>query len=430
MSSIHEHLNQLRIIDGHEHLATPQIRKRENHDFFSLMHYLDSDMATAGMARGILGRHSKLSDEEKARQFLTYWERTKNTTYARIFRTAMEDLYDMRDWTVDGIMRVNDKVVAATHNPDWYREVLSEKAGIDLAFTLIQTTRLDYELFRPIMFMDFTFKLRKLQDIQDVERQSGTTVHTLQQYLDAVDTLMHKYVNEGMVATKLGHAYWRTLASGKPSFRDAELAFNRLMGCTLEAGISQEESVPLQDYLIHFIIQRSIAYGLPIQIHTGHHEPSVSANGNIITNSNATSLLPLLAEYGEARFVLLHGGFPYHDAYLSIVKNYPNVYADLTWVYIMSPSAGKRILHQMIEMVPMTKIQAFGGDYNHIEGTYAHLKLAKKIVADVLREKTEAGELDEAEAIHYADRVFRDNLIELYELDIDKKPAAPGAGAR
>ena len=56
--------------------------------------------------------------------------------------------------------------------------MLYEKSGIDMAFTLIQTTKLDYDLFRPIMFMDFTFKLRNRKDIHDVERDAGMTVHT------------------------------------------------------------------------------------------------------------------------------------------------------------------------------------------------------------------------------------------------------------
>ncbi|WP_258168698.1 hypothetical protein [Paenibacillus sp. AR247] len=34
MSSIHDYISELRIIDGHEHLATPQIRQREQQDFF------------------------------------------------------------------------------------------------------------------------------------------------------------------------------------------------------------------------------------------------------------------------------------------------------------------------------------------------------------------------------------------------------------
>ncbi|MBW7459794.1 amidohydrolase family protein, partial [Paenibacillus sepulcri] len=355
-------------------------------------------------------------DEEKAGIFLSYWQQTSNTTYARMFRTAMEDLYDLRDWSVDGIMQANDKVKQATHDPDWYHKVMVERSGIDLAFTLIQTTELDYDRFRPIMFMDSTFKLRSLQDLHDVEKNAGINAHDLRQYLEAVDALLHRYVQEGMVATKLGHAYWRTLASSKPTMFEAEQVFNRLRASSLAQSLSQEETQPLQDYLIHFIIQRSIAYGLPIQIHTGHHETSVSGNGNLISNSNVEGLIPLLLEYSEAKFVLLHCGYPYAMSYLSIAKNFPNVYADFTWMYIISPTAAKQIMHQMIEMVPQNKIQGFGGDYNYIEGTYAHQKLARNLVAEVLTEKMEEGAMGEKQAMAFADRIFRNNLIDLYKL--------------
>jgi predicted TIM-barrel fold metal-dependent hydrolase len=273
-------------------------------------------------------------------------------------------------------------------------------------------------MFRPVMFLDFTFNIRTRKDVQSAAGQAGVKPRTFKDYLDAVDALLHKYVQEGMVATKLGHAYWRTLACSKPAFFEAESRFNRLLSAPLNDPISQKELMPLQDYLIHFIIQRSIVYGMPIQIHTGHHETSVTANGNMITNSKVTDLLPLLAEYDDAKFVLLHCGFPYHQEYVSIAKNYPNVYADLTWVYIISPTAAKQLLHQFIEMVPQTKIFGFGGDYNFVEGTYAHQKLARKLIADVLEEKVAEGALDEDEAVRFAQLILRDNLVDFYNLKV------------
>jgi hypothetical protein len=417
MSDIKDFVRSLRIIDGHEHLPMQAMRQREQTGLFGLMHYLDSDLISAGMPREALAKQTDTSLEEKAKTFLTYWNMARNTTYARMFRTAMEDLYGMKDWTVNGLLDLHEKIVSASNDPDWYRYVLRERSGIDLALTLIQTTNVDFSLFRPVMFFDFTFRLRTLKDIHDVEKGAGMTVHTFRQYLEAVDALLDKYVREGMVATKLGHAYWRTLACGKPTEKEAEAVFNKFLSSPLEDGLSQAEWRPFQDYLIHYVIQRSIAHGLPIQIHTGHLETSVSANGNIITNSRVSDLLPLLAEYRDARFVLLHTGFPYSSEYLSIVKNYPNAYADLTWIYVISPTAAKQTLHAMMEMVPQSKIHAFGGDYNYIEGTYAHQKLARRIVAEVLEEKVREGALDEDEAIEFAKAVFRNNLIDFYQLD-------------
>ncbi|ETI67519.1 amidohydrolase family protein [Neobacillus vireti] len=418
MSHIHEEINKIRIIDGHEHIDPKEIRKKNKVDFFGLLHYLESDLITAGMKRGILSPESKLSDEEKAEQFLSFFQKTKNTTYARTFITALEDLYGMDDWTVKGILALNKKVIAATNDDKWYMKVLKEKSGIDLAITLAFTTNVDFSLFRPVMFLDYAFKLRTIKDVQIIESHSGKKVHTFQDYLHAVDALLDKFVREGMVATKLGHAYWRTLASTKPTFNEAEQCFNRLVSSFLDEQLSQQESIPLQDYLIHHIIQCSIEHDLPIQIHTGHHETSVSGNGNLITNSKVTDLVPLIAAYPDANFVLLHCGIPYHQEYLTIAKNYPNVYADFTWVYIISPTIAKQILHQMIEMVPQHKIFGFGGDYNFVEGTYAHQKLARKIVGDVLVEKVQDGMLTEIEAVEFAKRIFRDNLIEFYKLKV------------
>ncbi|MDN4072991.1 amidohydrolase family protein [Fictibacillus terranigra] len=418
MYDIHEAIDRIRIIDGHEHLDMHGIRKKNKVDFFGLLHYLDSDLISAGMEREVLSRSSPISDEEKAEQFVSFWNKTKNTTYARMLKISVSDLYGMDDWSVHGILQLNEKVKAATNDDQWYTKVLKEKSGIDMVFTLVQNMNVDFSLFRPIMFLDYSFKLRTRKDIQPVEKQSGVSIHTFQHYLDAIDAIITKFAEGGMVATKLGHAYWRTLKTAKPTFFEAEQCFNRLLSSFLEEPMSQPESVVLQDYLIHHVIQCSIKNELPIQIHTGHHETSVSSSGNMITNSKVTDLLPLLAEYQDANFVLLHCGFPYHQEYLSILKNYSNAYADFTWIYILSPTIAKQLMHQMIEMVPQNKIFGFGGDYNFIEGTYAHQKLARKLVSDVLVEKVQHHMLTENEAVEFAQRIFRDNLIDFYKLKV------------
>lgn len=80
----------------------------------------------------------------------------------------------------------------------------------------------------------------------------------------------------------------------------------------------------------------------------------------------------------------------------------------------------KQMLFQLIEMVPQSKILGFGGDYDQVEGAYAHAKLAKKIMAEVLTEKVTKAEMTEQEAKEFANRVFRNNLIDLYKIDFEK----------
>lgn len=418
MSTIAEHIQNIRIIDAHEHLIPQKERQKMEGDFFDLLHYLRSDLITAGMDPNFFEKTNTMTDAEKAKVFLTYWHKTKNTTYAQMLRWQVEDLYDMDDWSVEGIVALSKQVREASQDPNLYEKVLKEKAGIDLAFTLIFTTNVDFDYFRPVMFLDHTFNLSSLNDIEKVEKEYGKATYELTDYLQAVDAIIHRYAKEGMAATKIGAAYWRTLSVDRPPFAEANKVFNKIKRCQLDESLSHAEAKPLQDYIIHRVIQQSIQVNVPIQIHTGHQEPSVSMNGNNVTNSKVTDLIPLLLEYKEAKFILLHGGYPYSDEFLSIAKNFPNVYADLTWCYIISPTATRQLISRMIEMVPQSKIIGFGGDYSQVEGTYAHAKLARKILTEVLTSKVENKEMTTEEACEFADCIFRENLIELYDLDI------------
>jgi predicted TIM-barrel fold metal-dependent hydrolase len=131
-------------------------------------------------------------------------------------------------------------------------------------------------------------------------------------------------------------------------------------------------------------------------------------------------LVNLLIEYREAKFDLFHGGYPYMGEVLALAKNFPNVYLDLCWLHIISPTAGARMLHEAIETVPANKIFAFGGDFIIPEGAYGHSVLARQVVSRVLTEKVEEGYLSDEEALHLARLILRENPASLYRLKLAK----------
>jgi predicted TIM-barrel fold metal-dependent hydrolase len=151
-----------------------------------------------------------------------------------------------------------------------------------------------------------------------------------------------------------------------------------------------------------------------VQIHTGLQE----GNENIITNSDPTHLINLFVEYREARFDLFHGGYPYVHEWATLAKNFANVYPDLTWVHIISPEIGRRLLHELIETVPGNKILAFGGDSVTVEMAYGHLRMARAVVSRVLSEKVEEGYMGEEEAVALGRRMLRDNPAALHKLKL------------
>src|SRR2546428_7606990 len=66
---------------------------------------------------------------------------------------------------------------------------------------------------------------------------------------------------------------------------------------------------------------------------------------------------------------------------------YRNIWLDLTWSLLLSPSHFKLALHEAIEMLPDESRMMFGGDNWHVEETYGTLKLARQLIGEVLEEK-------------------------------------------
>ncbi|GAF70517.1 unnamed protein product, partial [marine sediment metagenome] len=151
---------------------------------------------------------------------------------------------------------------------------------------------------------------------------------------------------------------------------------------------------------MHAVIQRAIGAKLPIQIHTGLQ----GGTGNIITNTNPVHLVNLFIEYPQAKFDIFHASYPYTGELTTLAKNFPNVYADLCWMYLISPYAARRILSEWIETVPSNKIFGFGGDCLIVEGAYAHAKMARDNIARVLAEKVEEGYFSGQEALEFAQK--------------------------
>jgi len=170
---------------------------------------------------------------------------------------------------------------------------------------------------------------------------------------------------------------------------------------------------PLSDYMWHRTIELARKYNKPIQIHTGLQ----AGDGNYIENSNPALLANLFLKYRDVKFILFHGGYPYGSELATLAKNFQNVYIDLCWLYIISPSYSERYLHEWLETVPANKIMAFGGDYHNIENVYGHLLFAKQIIANVLTEKVKDGYFSEEEAIKFADMMLHDNAVNLFKLD-------------
>ena len=431
----------IHLVDTHEHLLSEEERTRAAVDFSYLFpHYGSSDLVSAGMPRPmleavrvpmrpvLLGRGARIRRpayyatpartdmtlEERWEVFEPYWDRIRHTGYGTCLRIAVRDLFGVPDLDRQTYRQLSE-AIAASARPGWYGHVLKEKARIAVSLQDDSRATVDKRFFAPMVRLEHFAVARTREELVRLEEDAGIAIHTLDDLLEAMRLALAAYVAEGAVGIKIGLAYRRTIRFEKVAKADAERVFNRIAG-HLGEGPSWEEARPLQDYVVHQIIRLAIEHDLPIQIHTGLQE----GNENLVTNSKPTHLTNLFIEYREAKFDVFHGGYPYMGELLALAKNFPNVYLDLCWLYIISPSAGARMLHEAIETIPANKIFAFGGDFIVPEGSYGHSVMARRVVSRVLTEKVEDGWLTEEEAVRLAQRILRENPAVLYGLKLEE----------
>jgi hypothetical protein len=434
-------LSGVQLIDTHEHIAPEEVRLEQTLDFtYLLPHYLSSDLISAGMSRDDLeairaparamtealrGRIwprdptypfterlpvEEPSLDEKWTGFAPFWERTRNTGYARCILIALRDLFGIPDLNDDTYRDVST-ALQDSNRPGWFRYVLKDRAGIEVSVLDRVSTDVDRTLFAPSIRFDRFVDVRDLIDLQRLEYETDTTIQSLEDLVLALQRDMARRLDEGMVAVKTGLAYQRVIDYGEVTKHEAELVFNRLFRHPQQR-VSWEEAKPLQDYMMHQIIRQAIELDVPVQIHTGLQEGS----GNVVTNSRPTHLIHLFIRYASARFDIFHAGYPYHHELATLAKNFPNVYADLCWVYIISPTLAANVLHEWLETIPASKILGFGGDFIIVEGAYGHSVMARSVVAKVLSEKVDAGYFAEEEAVTFGRMILRENARELFRL--------------
>lgn len=411
---IRNHIKNMRVVDTHEHLMNPAgIAKSSMCDFTLLLHhYADDDLKSAGMPKaefdGMLVDTS-LSVMDKWNAVKPHWENSKNTAYNRVVLLTVKELFGIDKLDETTVEPLSAKIKEA-YKTDWHKTIFEDKCKFDFIIADIGDRSFgDPAKFRYVQRFNY-FGLSSKKDFEKLAEQNGMKIQSLDDLTASLEKDFQKAVEKGFVAVKNGTAYSRTQYYEDVDKKTAEEIFNKVMKS--EVALPFESVKPLSDYMWHRTIELARKYNKPIQIHTGLQ----AGDGNMIENSNPALLANLFLKYRDVKFILFHGGYPFGGELATLAKNFQNVYIDLCWLYIISPSYSERYLHEWLETVPANKIMAFGGDYHNAENVYGHLLFAKEIVGNVLIEKVRDGYFSEEEAIQIATLMLHDNAVNLFGL--------------
>lgn len=410
---IREHIERQRVVDTHEHLSNPAgIAKSGMCDFTLLLHhYADDDIKSAGMPKADFARllTDSLSVMEKWKAVEPFWENSKNTAYNKVVLLSINRLFGIDKLDETTVEPLSAKIKEA-YQTDWHKTIFEEKCKMD--FIIIDGNDRSFgdpEKFRYVQQFNY-LRFSSKSDIEKLALKNDMNIQTVDDLVVSLEKDFQKALEKGFVAVKVADAYHRSLYFEDTKKENAEEALKMILNS--KEPLSLETVKPLSDYMMHRLIELARKHNKPIQIHTGLQ----AGDGNYIENSNPTLLANLFLEYRDVKFILFHGGYPFGSELASLAKNFQQVYIDLCWLYIISPSYSHRYLHEWLETIPANKIMGFGGDYHNTENVYGHLLFAKEIIGTVLIEKVRDGYFEEEEAMKIATMMLHDNAINLFNL--------------
>jgi len=420
---IREHADQIKIIDTHEHQHWPEEFGDYHFRFYHLIaaSYLASDVCTAGAN----GYDWKLMDSLSLDELWNVYGQSLNytisTTYYGQFVRGFQKQYGFKGlfFTKDNIAELSRQIEGKYGKyKEWFDEAFA-RAGFEVMFIdqfwKPLNTDIDEQHFALVFNINSLVsesskkpgKGSELASIYKTASEEGFKIDNLGDYLEYCDRLFKKNIEAKVVCLKNSQAYSRTLFYEDVPYEEARALYEKP-----SSNLTPSEAKKIEDFMFNWIIQKSIEYDLPVQIHTGY----LAGNGNVLDNGQPIKLNNLFLKYRKAKFVLFHGGFPWTGEYAALGKMFPNVYLDLVWLPQISRQEAVNALDVMLDCIPYNKF-FWGGDCGLIEESTGSLEFAKDVVAEVLAKRVERGLLTEDVAINIIDRIFRENAMEVFQLE-------------
>ena len=417
MTDLEHLIEDAPLIDTHEHLwdeatytgAGPDVLR----DLFD--NYVAADLVVAGAPEEAVRRLLDASDPDPAGRFAgvqAAWERCQFTGYGEAVRLVAERVYGMDRITPEGLIGARERNLEL-RAPGERLRLLREVGKLDHVqidkmgwLCLPDESGLDFFLYDP-NWMSFAMAGFKPEEIHD---EVGIEVATLEDLRAAMEAIFGKH-GPRAIAVKTQHAYARTLRWRARDDADAAPALEKLLAGT---DLELEEALCLGDWGLARGVELAIQHDLPVKIHTGYYAGHSRMPVDFIRPGH---LCGLLAAYPEARFVLMHIGYPYSLEMVALAKHYPNTYVDLCWAWSIDPYRSVDLVRGMIHAAPINKLFAFGGDTRWPSAALAYSWQARTWLARALSAEVNEGLLNESQAIEVAEYLMFRNQRACFDVE-------------
>jgi uncharacterized protein len=343
-----------------------------------------------------------------------YVERSGSNAFVRSLVSALTDLYSLGK---GGITRENwaslDAKVRRCHaDPGWPETVIT-RAGIEEIITdpfsdpLLDARAALGPRYRSVARVN-ALALGWHPDSRDHNGNSGhafaqalgVQLDTFEDYVAFLELFVDTLAERKQVALKSALAYDRDLSFDQP---DKALA-RRAWG---QRNPSPQERKAFGDFVVDHLCGLAGERDVPFQMHLGTA---------LIRGSHPMNASGLIERNPGTRFLLMHLAYPWSRDLLGLAFVYRNIWLDLTWSFLLSPSHFKLALHEAIDILPDESRMMLGGDSWHAEESYGAIMLARRLIAEVLEKRVAGGYLDEEGAERLARRILSENARAFFRL--------------
>jgi uncharacterized protein len=226
-------------------------------------------------------------------------------------------------------------------------------------------------------------------------------LRSFEDFLGFCEVLVDTMADRHQVAIKNALAYDRGL-----NFDDVDKAAARRAWGQADPDPAAKKA--FGDVVVDHLCRLAGERDIPVQMHLG---------SAIIRSSHPMQAAGLIERHPKTRFLLMHLAYPWSQDLFGMAFVYRNVWLDLTWSFLLSPSRFVRDLHEAIEILPDESRLMFGGDNWHAEETYATIRLARRLIGQVLSEKVQARYFTENDARRLARKIFSENAVAFFRLE-------------
>ncbi|MDD3521179.1 MAG: amidohydrolase family protein [Actinomycetota bacterium] len=388
-----EAINNSKVINTHSH--------HRNDDFFI-------DFNLDKLLENTYISWSKVDFDKSEQSRQNYLDKVRFKSYFVWLHKALKEIYGIKDELSAQNWDYYSDIINSYHkDKNWHKEILNnnckyEKIILD-TYWEPGSNNGDPGLFCP------TFRINPLffgyskdafdHNDNNVYKLYGREFNDIDEYVFFIRELVKEKINNGCVAVKNALAYDRPLDFKAGSRDDAQKVFKN------RDNITENEIRLFQDYIFGEICSLAAEINIPLQCHTGMGR---------LEKTNALNLMQTIQSNPETKFVLFHGSFPWTDDIAGLLHAYPNVYCDICWLPLLSPTAAQYSLAQMIEIGTSDKI-FWGCDTWTSEESYAAKIALTNVLADVLSQKIEKNYLSLNDAEIIIENILYQNPVKMYD---------------